>query len=112
DLGKQATTETRCLEDIQRRRGDGQVGQTSVGHQQRPVHARLGTGLGQLSQAPRAEPDGGRVAPVSGQHHVVTFFIMLLFSLNSKTSAWSGCGSRSPTGRRRAPCPCSRSSTG
>ena len=73
DIGEDRAAKPGGLHDIQRRGGDRQVAQAPVGDQQRALHAGLCAGLGQFCNAACAEFDRGRVGPVSGETHLVTF---------------------------------------
>ena len=75
DLGEDRAAEPRRLHQVQRLRGDRQGRKAPVGDQQRPRDARGGAGLGQFGNPPRAEADGGGIAPVGSRRgHGQPFF--------------------------------------
>ena len=103
-IGKHGGPEAGRLQNVPHFTDDRQGCQAPVRHEQRPFDAGGGTGVAEFPDAPGTKADGGWIAPVGDQAH------SLRLSSDDRISDDSDCGSRSPTGRHRGRCPCSRSS--
>src|SRR6185312_11520163 len=73
NVGEYRHGKPRVFQDSNGVLGDGELGETRIGDEQRAIDARAAAGFGEFLDAAGAKSDGGRVAPVGGGYAHVLF---------------------------------------